>query len=141
MPLPTDPTYTTVADFEAYVPGWVTDDVAELKKLLMRAERDIDALLGNRPTIEATGLKYAPASLDDWQKAALSRAVCGQAEFLFALGPQAQVLPAGKRVKGPDFETEHDTAAAANARYGRRAIHELSALRGHLFATGARARP
>ncbi len=135
-------TYTTRQKFEAYVPGWVTDNADALEKLLGHAERDIDRLLGNRIPLADTGLKLDPSPLPQWAQDALSNAVCAQAEYLFTLGPDALIKPAAKRIKGPDFEIEHDAGGAgAQPSYGRKALNELEPLRRYLTPRGARARP
>ena len=55
-------TYATVANFESLVPGWVTTSAVELEKLLLRAERDIDAYLGGAAPV-AAGTRYQPLLL------------------------------------------------------------------------------
>lgn len=109
-------TYTSNSDFEAYVPGWVTDSPTALTALLERAERDVDAFLGPLPTRSATGLKLDPTALQDWEAAALSRAVCAQAEYRLLTG-EAKLAGGGivKREKGPDFEREFDTSTGTGS--------------------------
>jgi hypothetical protein len=102
--------YATNAEFEAYVEGWTTTNGAALTRLLERASRDIDALMGPRRILTTgtyAGLKYDPTKLADAYADALSRATCAQAEYRFAIGEEefAQHGTAG-RVKGPDFEVE-----------------------------------
>lgn len=41
------PTYAQQADFENYVEGWTTTNVAALNRLLQRAENDVDKLFAN----------------------------------------------------------------------------------------------
>lgn len=89
-------TYATVAEFEAYTIGWQqTTDPAELEKYLVRAERDVDNLLGRTPARDAfsgtplargyrdpaTGLWLRPADLTAFQRGRLSNAVCAQTKF------------------------------------------------------------
>lgn len=107
-------TYAENADFESYVPGWVTDSAPALTALLERAERDVDAFLGPLPPRAETGLKLDPSALEDWEAAALSRAVCAQAEYRLLTG-ESKLAAGGavKREKGPDFEREFDTAAGS----------------------------
>lgn len=99
-------TYTTVEDFEAYPPGWVTDNVGALTLLLERAERAVDAILGPIPRDSTTGLKLDPTQLLDWEAEALSRAVCAQAEYLFTIGTTGDIVPRAGKIKGPDFEQD-----------------------------------
>lgn len=125
--------YTTNAKFEAYVPGWVTDSSVALTALLVRAQRDVDAILGPISRSAETGLKFDPDALRDWEAEALSNAVCAQAEF--RLSTDEASLAAGrstKREKGPDFEVEYSDAAAngaAPARYGQKVQIELEPIR------------
>lgn len=103
--------YTTRSDFEAYVEGWVTEDTDALDRLLERAERDVDGILGDWPTLNS-GLKFDPAEtdedadgyLDAPSKAALSRAVCAQAEYRFHMGEDFMVKAQHQFVAGPDFQ-------------------------------------
>jgi hypothetical protein len=98
------PTYTSVEDFEAYVEGWVTDDSDALERLLDRAERDIDSILGGYQDRDAvTGLKIDPTTIDAWKARALSRAVCAQAEYRFQMGEAFMVKAQYESVTGPDF--------------------------------------
>jgi hypothetical protein len=101
-------TYATQADLEAYVEGWVTDDVDATERLLERAERDVDSILvspvpGGRQT---GGLRLDPASLPDWQKTALQRATCAQAEYRFTMGEEFFIRAQHDRVQGPEFRTD-----------------------------------
>jgi hypothetical protein len=148
------PAYATVADFEAYVPGWVTDDADELDKLLERASRDIDSLLGPvRYRLDGVyaGFKLDPAAdLDDAGAAALARATCAQAEHRYRFvepGLSAAAATGGrvaKSTKGPDFEQtfEDDARPFVNATglYSPRLRIELAPL-SYLRSAGARARP
>lgn len=140
-------TYATVADFEAHIEGWVTTDSAALERVLVRAERDVDRVLGPLPRDPDTGLKLIPADdLTPAQRAALARAVSTQAYHrLTELGEgTGGTEPARKRVKGPDFEVEYaESATASSGGTGLLApgvALELEPLK-HLRPTGARARP
>lgn len=129
--------YTTRADVEAYpvtLPAGAAGD-----RIVEAAERDVDALLGPYPRDPATGLKWDPARLYDWQAAALARAVAAQAEYLVELGP-AGVTPAATTVKGPDFELTFDSAAAARPRVGPKVARELEPIADLVRVVGARAR-
>src|SRR4051812_25054615 len=64
------------------------DDAVE--RLLERAERDVDAVVGPWPRF-TTGLKFDPAQLDVVQRAALARATCAAAEFRLVIGEDALV--------------------------------------------------
>lgn len=124
--------YTTQSDFEDYVAGWETTDAAALAILLERAQRDVDNYLGPLQPRSEDGLKLDPTILEDWEAAALSNAVCAQAEYLFVRGPQAMV--AGRITtdeEGPDFKASYqDTGAAAAASLiGPRVAVELAPIR------------
>jgi len=103
------PSYANQADFEAFVEGWTTTDVAALDRLLARAERDVDSAVGIWPA-EANGLKFgAPKTtnqkaLSAYQVNQLSRAVCAQAEYRVHMGEDFFVehqVP----TQGPDYST------------------------------------
>lgn len=80
-------TYATIADYEAYVPGWVTDDPVALEKYLVIGERYIDMALGRYGRIsQTTGLKLDPATLEVWRRKALANAVCAQTEYVIIKG-------------------------------------------------------
>ena len=100
-----DVTYCTQEDFEAYVEGWVTTDPDALKRLLQRAERDIDNAVGNWPRDETTGHKFDPATLLGYQVDALSRATCAQAEYRNSMGDEFFVRAQHAAEQGPDFST------------------------------------
>lgn len=144
--------YATVADFEAYVEGWVTDDPDALTRLLERATRDVDAVIGPlwpRAVDPFLGLKLNPdADLDAVGAAALSRATCAQAFYRFTVVEPAQFAAGGevrKSVKGPDFEVTYADAGAApvgaggTGRYAPELALELAPI-AYLRRTGARAR-
>jgi hypothetical protein len=129
------PAYATQADFEGYVPGWTTDDPAELAKLLERASRDVDYLLGPlRPLLDGpfAGFKVDPSTLADPHRTALARATCAQAEYRFRYvepGVEAATAAGGRNItgtKGPDFEVTYGQGADTVSGAGRR---ELAILR------------
>lgn len=98
--------YATNAEYEAYVEGWVTDNAAVLTRLLERATRDVDRALGAyamQTTGTYAGLKVDPATLEAYEKQALSRATCAQAEYRFQMGEEFFVRAQGVEEKGPDF--------------------------------------
>lgn len=105
------PTYAQAADVADYIEGWVAGDPYELDRQLERAERDIDAILGPIPRSSTTGLKLDPSALQDWEAAALARAVCAQFEYRHLRGPDELVGAAGTITaeKGPDFERQYAT--------------------------------
>jgi hypothetical protein len=135
--------YATQADFEAYVPGWVTDDATSLAKYLEAAERDVEALFPFLPFITTgtyTGHRFDTASLSALEVASLKRAVCAQAEYLIAVGDEVAIGAAPTRVKGPDFETEYaSSVAGGRSRYSAKLPRELAPLR-RFRARYARAR-
>lgn len=110
-------TYATIADFEAHVEGWDTQNPVALERILVRAERDVDRVLGPLRRRTDTGLKLDPATdLTTPQREALARAVAEQALWRINGGEGSTTSNAGrsqKRVKGPDFEVEYEAAAAA----------------------------
>jgi hypothetical protein len=126
-------TYATIADFEEYVEGWTTTNPDALERLLERAERDIDALLGPRPVDPDTGLKLDPPRLAAWERTALARATCAQAEYRFHAGETAwaggTVAGGGGRVQGPDFSYDlpaNGAAGAPGARVSPKVATELA---------------
>lgn len=127
-------TYATQADFEAYVEGWTTTDPDALERMLERAERDIDAILGPIPVspLSTTGLKLDPSILKAWEAQALARAVCAQALYRH-LTTDASIA-AGRvtaKEKGPDFEVDYGQAGAGGnvPQYGQRVRTELAPIR------------
>lgn len=127
--------YATQADFEAYVPGWVTDDAVSLAKYLEAAERDVEALFPFLPYITTgtyTGHRFDLAGFTALEVASLKRAVCAQAEYLIATGDEVAIGAAPTRVKGPDFEVDYATTVAAGTgrvRYSAKLPRELAPLR------------
>lgn len=132
------PVYASTAEVEALIEGLVVDNLVAFERLVMRAERDVDSLLGPLGRYSDTGLKVNPADLEEWAADALKRAVAAQVEHLIAVGPANVAAPAAKRTKGPDFEVEHGDGGAA-PRIGPLVPHELAPLRPY-FRRGARAR-
>lgn len=140
-------TYATQTDMEAYVEGWVTDDATALERILLRAERDVDRVLGPLRSREDTGLKLDPATdLTEEQRRALARAVCAQVFHRITTrgeGSAGELPRAAKRIKGPDFEVEYDTATTLIAggllRLSEAVAEELYPLR-HFRPTSTRAR-
>lgn len=123
------PTYTTAEAFEEYVEGWTTTNPDALNRLLERAERDVDALLGPRTPRTDTGLKLDPSALRTFERTALSRAVCAQAEYRFRVGEDTLAgggAPAGSTIKGPDFEVRTEAGASSSGpRIGAAVATEL----------------
>lgn len=137
--------YATAAELDDYTDVALPAAPADVEKLIARAERDIDSLLGPWLPQPATGLKLDPTLLLDWEAEALSRAVCAQAEYRQTVGEAvlSGELPAAplRRIKGPDFEKEYATSVAAPkapARYGPKVRQELLLI-SHLRSSGARA--
>lgn len=131
-------TYATVQDFEQYVEGWTTTNPDALERLLERAQRDIDALLGPRPADPDTGLKLTPARLAAWERTALARATCAQAEYRWRVGETGWSQPqAGGRVQGPDFS--YDVPSSGTSRVAPKLAAELAPI-SHLRVLTADAR-
>lgn len=139
------PAYATQAEFEAYaeayIDGWPGDPAA-LDRLLERASRDVDALLGPRyPITDGTfeGFKLDPSALRDWEAKALSRATCAQAEYRATLGEEEFAkFGTGGTVSGPDFSVSGPTSSAGGRpRVGPKVRDELSIIN-HLRVTTAR---
>ncbi len=119
------PAYASQADLEAYIEGWTTTDAAALERLLKRAERDVDTLLGAYARQSATGLKLDPAALTTLQANALSRATCAQAEYRIEMGEEFFVQAQYTYVAGPDFQRRGELP-----RIGPKVLPELA---GHGF--------
>jgi hypothetical protein len=138
------PAYATRDDFEAYVEGWETTNPAALDRLLERASRDIDQALGPRAVYTAgtyTGWKLDPTVLQSWEREALARATCAQAEYRFETGERDLVTgEGGDSVSGPDFSiTRPATMGGGRPRYGAKVAGELDAI-AHLRVLTARMR-
>jgi len=98
-------TYATVGDLRAYtvdsgvgLPPVDAAGDAQLDRLLVRAERDVDRQLGFYIIDAATGLKFSPAALTVFpmaQRDALRRATCAQAEFRLAQGEDVEGMMIG----------------------------------------------
>jgi hypothetical protein len=103
--------YASVADFEAYVEGWETDDEDALRRCLHRASRDIDRYVGPGWSVEPNGLRFGdvaednPKALEPHQVEALVNATCAQAEYRIAMGEDWFVQDQYKQSNGPDFAT------------------------------------
>jgi hypothetical protein len=83
-------TYANAEDLQSYVednPAVVLPADDAIDRLLERAERRVDAVLGPYAVDEDTGLKLDPEALSDAQAAALSRATCASAEHELIVGP------------------------------------------------------
>ncbi|MGI8511399.1 MAG: hypothetical protein ACR2NH_02095 [Solirubrobacteraceae bacterium] len=107
-PLPEEATgslvYATVADLQSYIEGGTTLDAAALERVLERAERDVDNLLGDYDRDPDTDRKLAPDTLPAHQQRALRRATCAQAEYRIAMGEQFFIEDQFQFVAGPDFQ-------------------------------------
>jgi hypothetical protein len=143
-------TYATIDDYiayvEGYVPGGATEQAA-LERELLRAERDIDRVLGPIHRDTTTGLKVDPTLLLGWERAALARAVCAQARYRITSAMSTGLVAAGvTEEQGPDFRVKYASPAMAGgvaAATGRLALvvaDELEPL-SFLRPRGARARP
>jgi hypothetical protein len=111
--------YATVSDFVDYVDGYVAPAPPEpLERILVRAQRDVDRVLGPFTRRTDTGLKLDPATdLNVHERAALARAVCAQARYRMRLGLEELALPAPVVVEeqGPDFRVKYATSSSASA--------------------------
>ena len=99
--------YATAADLTAYLldNAEVTapTEPAAIERLLKRAERQVDLVLGPYTLDAVTGLKLTPSWLTPAQRLALSRATCAAAEHELAVGSEVMVgtedyLPPGLTV-------------------------------------------
>lgn len=113
----TPATYATTADLEAYVEGFVDEDPAATARLLERATRDVDNVLGPIAPLSSGdyhGLKLDPTTLTEWEAGALARATCAQADWRRRRGEEELAVGrTAKRIKGPDFEEEYADSGAA----------------------------
>lgn len=134
------PTYASAAQIEALLPGVDVTDAAAFDRLIERAERDVDDLLGPWPrSVQLGGLKWDLSRLDAWQADAVRRAVAAQVEYLLAVGEHTFVTPTPTRTKGPDFEVEYGDGGQ-RPRHGPRVAVELAPVRDLVTVNGARAR-
>ena len=119
--------YATQTDFESYVEGWVTDNADALAVLLESASRDVDRVLeiSNTDRDQTTGYKLDPATLATWQAAALSRAVCAQAEYRERMGEDFFIEAARNQQLGPKALSELRDAGFA-VRFGLRSVSVVS---------------
>jgi hypothetical protein len=99
--------YATAEELVSYVQDnpdvQVPGEPTAVERLLQRAERRVDGVLGPYAPDSTTGLKLNPSSLTTVQKAALSRATCAAAEHELAMGPgfyvgEEDFIPAGLAV-------------------------------------------
>lgn len=142
-------TYATVADYKAYIEGAPGVDDARIGRELVRAERDVDRVLGPMRRDDTTGLKVDPTQLPPYMAAALSRAVCAQAVFLITSAPAVGSAPGAVVLEeqGPEFRIKYATpavagtggAAAVTGRLAPAVADELEPL-SFLRPRGARAR-
>lgn len=86
-------TYATTADLAALIEGFTVDDSAAAERLLERAEREIDRVLGPWPLLDATGLKMDPSTLSALDADVLRRATVAQAEYELTMGYDFFVRP------------------------------------------------
>lgn len=102
------PTYADAAAVKAYTSIDALDALAdaEIDKLLIEAERDIDSAVGARARDETTGLKFVPSTLTTHEEDVLSRATCAQVEYRFIMGPEFFIRAQHDRTKGPEFEVD-----------------------------------
>lgn len=126
--------YATRAELDAYIEGGHGLGNDEADRLLERASRDVDAVLGPLAPIAAgdyEGLKLDPTRLLDWEAEALSRATCAQAEYRQDVGEEAWVSAAGnvKRESGPDFTLEYEEGGRPSGRVGVKVAAELEPIR------------
>ncbi len=101
-------TYAQSDDLTAYLLDSGVSPPADslaVDRLISRCEIDVDSLLiGFGVPNDSTGLKYDPSTdLIAFQAAALSRAVCAQAEYVLTQGPGFFVEGQYDSWQGPDF--------------------------------------
>lgn len=102
------PTYTTLQDVATWlgmdVPASGSADEAKLIGLINRAESDVEGIIswpGSRD--EANHRMVLTSELSEWDKEALSRAVCAQVEYRMEMGPKFFIRAQFDQVSGPDF--------------------------------------
>jgi hypothetical protein len=103
------PTYATLADCLAYSEGLTVSDNAAFDRLIERAEGDVDQLLVTVPYLTEGGRKYDAdglAALEDFDREALRRATCAQAEYRVTMGEPFFRKHQFSEVAGPDFTTK-----------------------------------
>lgn len=108
--------YATIADFEGYVEGWVTDNPAALQRTLDRAERDVNSYL-KWTRFPYTAPQFVLLAAE--YQAGLRNAVCAQAEYRLLMGEEFFV-ETSTPVSGPDY-----SSTRAPARFGPKARQEL----------------
>lgn len=80
--------YATAEQLDAYVVDNQDVDApagAEAERLLDRAQRDVDRVVGPWPIL-STGLKFDPGTLPVTAREALARATCAAAEYRVEVG-------------------------------------------------------
>lgn len=125
-----EPYYAAVADLRADSRIDDAYNATKATEALTSAEDLVDRLVGPRTADTTTGRKFVlPGSYTAGQVAALKRATVLLAAEL-VLNPAAYDPPAGKTVKGPDFElTEAAALTPAAARTVRQVAELLDANR------------
>lgn len=96
-------TYATQTDFEAYSEGWVTTDPAALERYLVRAEGDVDSILGYHGDLSAAGRKVDPTLLTQFERDVLRDATCAQCEYRLSMGDAFFIRDQHQSVSGPQF--------------------------------------
>jgi hypothetical protein len=122
-------TYATVEEFIGYTAHLpVTMPEAEIEALLVRAERDVDALLGWPPVATDTP-RVDLDSLTEFERGKLRRATCAQAAFR-VLRDESSL------VEGPDGIASVDGLSFSRdplPSFSPEALLELSGTGGHLY--------
>lgn len=94
--------YATIADFEAYVPGWVTTNEPALQATLDVAERDVNSYLKWRTFSPLTTPDFL--ALNEIYRSGLRDAVCAQAHYRMTMGEEFFVEKPTP-TSGPDYST------------------------------------
>jgi hypothetical protein len=97
------PTYATRADCLDYTEGLTVGDTVAFDRLIERAEKDVDSVLGEYAVDEVTGRKFAPADLTTAQANALRDATCAQVEYRVEMGERFFTRAQYSETSGPDF--------------------------------------